>query len=90
MRSGYLKRADSILALAAMGGIGPEGLERTVQRFNEHAVQGKDPEFGRGESVYDIANGDPDHKPNPRMTFWLSGRETRAASTKPLINRWEQ
>lgn len=65
LRSGYLKRADSIRALAAMAGIDPEGLERTVQRFNEHAVQGKDPEFGRGESVYDVVNGDPDHKPNP-------------------------
>ncbi|MFV3074810.1 FAD-dependent oxidoreductase [Niveispirillum fermenti] len=63
--SGYLKTAGTIEELAAAAGIDPDGLKDTVDRFNIHAREGCDPEFGRGESVYDIVNGDPDHKPHP-------------------------
>ncbi|AUW58765.1 3-oxosteroid 1-dehydrogenase [Sphingobium sp. SCG-1] len=65
VRSGYLKKADTIRELAEIVGIDPDGLESTVKRFNANVLQGSDPEFGRGESAYDIVNGDPDHKPNP-------------------------
>ena len=31
------------------------------------AVEGVDPDFRRGESVYDHFYGDPEHKPNPNL-----------------------
>lgn len=64
LRSGYLKRAKSLRALAAECGIDPEQLERTVETFNRHAEAGADPHFGRGGRVYDVYQGDPENKPN--------------------------
>jgi 3-oxosteroid 1-dehydrogenase len=40
-------------------------LEATVRAHNRHAAAGIDPDFGKGESAYDRAYGDPDHAPNP-------------------------
>ena len=40
-------------------------LERTIARFNETAVKGEDPEFGKGTTSYNRSLGDPDHGPNP-------------------------
>ncbi len=66
LRSGYLKRADTIEALAAQCGIDPAGLARTVAAYNGHARHGRDPEYGRGEIPYDRMQGDPEHTgPNP-------------------------
>ncbi|EXJ56170.1 hypothetical protein A1O7_09101 [Cladophialophora yegresii CBS 114405] len=65
VRSGYLKQGNTVRELAENAGIDPDGLEDTVGQFNVHAREGRDPEFGRGENVYDLANGDPDHRPNP-------------------------
>jgi 3-oxosteroid 1-dehydrogenase len=42
-----------------MCGIDPVGLAETVTTFNENAVKGIDPEYGRGESAYNKALGDP-------------------------------
>ena len=42
-----------------MCGIDPAGLAATVERFNEHARNGVDPDFGRGESAYNRSLGDP-------------------------------
>ena len=42
-------------------------LEATVARFNRAALEGVDPDFRRGESLYDHFYGDPDHKPNPNL-----------------------
>jgi 3-oxosteroid 1-dehydrogenase len=62
---GYMKRADSIEALAKQCGIGSAQLTATVTRFNEFARRGEDPDFGRGKSAYDrLWLGDPDVKPN--------------------------
>ena len=36
----------------------------TVDRFNEHARSGRDPDFARGESLYDRYYGDPAVTPN--------------------------
>ncbi|MFO1090826.1 MAG: FAD-dependent oxidoreductase [Hyphomicrobiales bacterium] len=63
--SGYLKRADSIADLARACGIDPVVLETTVAAFNRDAARGEDPAFGKGSSVYNRANGDPEHQPNP-------------------------
>jgi len=38
-----------------------------VTRFNVHAANGQDPEFGRGESQYNRVLGDPGSKPNPAV-----------------------
>ena len=66
LRSGYLKRADTIEALAGLCGIDPAGLATTVARYNEAARQGRDPEYGRGDMPYDRMQGDPEHAgPNP-------------------------
>ena len=65
LRSGYLRRADSIGALADACGIDRPGLEAQVERFNEMAGRGVDEDFHRGESHYDRVYGDPTVRPNP-------------------------
>ncbi len=65
--SGYLKRADSIAALAQLCGIDGAGLKRTVARFNEFCRSGVDADFGRGGRAFDRAHGDPSIKPNPNL-----------------------
>ena len=41
-------------------------LARTVAEFNRHAHEGRDPEFGRGDTPYDRMQGDAEHSgPNP-------------------------
>lgn len=66
VRSGYLKRADTIEALASQCGIDAAGLAATVARCNDAARDGRDPEFGRGDIPYDRMQGDPEHRgPNP-------------------------
>lgn len=64
LKSGYLKRGRTLAALAAICGIDAAGLEATVARFNENALKGVDPDFGRGGRVYDVYQGDPEHQPN--------------------------
>ncbi len=66
LRSGYLLRAGSPAALATLCGINVAGLQATLARFNEHAVHGLDPEFGRGAQPYERMQGDAEHRsPNP-------------------------
>jgi 3-oxosteroid 1-dehydrogenase len=63
LESGMLKQAWTLLDLAQMCGIDAAGLTETVERFNEHARLGVDPDYGRGDSAYNRALGDP----NPRV-----------------------
>ena len=65
IRSGYLKTSTSIAGLAEQCGIDAAALEATVDRYNQHARQGDDPEFHRGTTPYNRALGDPAHQPNP-------------------------
>ncbi|TAL00303.1 MAG: FAD-dependent oxidoreductase [Rhodospirillaceae bacterium] len=65
IRSGYLLRGKDLADLAAQAGIDAANLEQTVQMFNTHAAEGRDPAFGRGARLYDIYQGDDEHKPNP-------------------------
>jgi succinate dehydrogenase/fumarate reductase flavoprotein subunit len=67
IRNGYLIAAPSMRALAAKIQVDPDALQRTVDAFNRHAAQGEDPAFGRGVNIYDNAQGDFDHKPNPNL-----------------------
>ncbi len=63
--SGYLKRADTIAALADQIGVPAGALADTVSRFNQGAATGQDPEFGRGGDRYQRHLGDGDVQPNP-------------------------
>jgi 3-oxosteroid 1-dehydrogenase len=65
LSSGYMKKAETVEALARLCGIEPQGLRQTVERFNEFAQRGQDLDFKRGERVYDRVFGDPTVKPNP-------------------------
>ncbi|WP_315813788.1 FAD-dependent oxidoreductase [Bradyrhizobium sp. SZCCHNR2028] len=63
--AGYLKRADSLDALAETIGVPAQALTATVYQFNAGAVRGEDPAFGRGGNIYQRALGDADQHPNP-------------------------
>ena len=65
LESGHLKQAWTLKDLARMCGIDEAGLTETIDRFNEHAAVGLDPEYGRGESAYNRALGDPNRKVHP-------------------------
>src|SRR4051794_22569157 len=60
--SGRLKTAATLNELAELCGIDSAGLTDTITSFNVHAASGRDPEFGRGESAYNRALGDPSRK----------------------------
>lgn len=62
LESGKLKQAWTLDDLARICGIDAAGLAETVARFNENAARGIDPDYGRGESAYNRALGDPNHK----------------------------
>jgi 3-oxosteroid 1-dehydrogenase len=65
LESGRLKQAWTLDDLARLCGIDATGLTQTVERFNESAAKGIDPDYGRGESAYNRALGDPNHKVHP-------------------------
>jgi 3-oxosteroid 1-dehydrogenase len=65
LESGMLKQAWTLPDLARMCDIDGEGLSKTIERFNENARLGVDPDYGRGESAYNRALGDPNHKVHP-------------------------
>jgi 3-oxosteroid 1-dehydrogenase len=54
----WIITADTISELAAQLHLDASILESTVDRFNEFASRGEDPDFGRGTSAYDRFNGD--------------------------------
>lgn len=61
----YLRKADCLEDLAARLGVDREGLCNTVAAFNRAAREGRDPDFHRGESVFDRYYGDAKVQPNP-------------------------
>lgn len=68
LASGYLRRGATLAALAQACGLPAEALAATVAAFNAAAARGEDPAFGRGQSRYNRAQGDPDHAgPNPAL-----------------------
>ena len=63
--SGELVEAADIAQLAAKIGIKPSKLAATIANYNSDAKDGRDPEFGRGSTIYQRHLGDINHKPNP-------------------------
>jgi 3-oxosteroid 1-dehydrogenase len=63
----FLRRGDTIEALAAACGIDAAGLRATVERFNGFARSGRDEDFQRGDSVYGRWLGDALHHPSPTL-----------------------
>ena len=55
----------SNVALASEIGLKASTLVATVDRYNEGARHGLDPQFGRGGTIYQRALGDAGYKPNP-------------------------
>lgn len=64
----YLIEAPTLQQLAAKIGVPANNLVATVERFNSFAIQGEDPDFGRGQSAYDRYWGD-DHCPWPNPSL---------------------
>lgn len=63
--SGYMKKADTLEALAAQCGIDSGGLVAEAAKVSAFAKQGVDEEYGRGGRSFDRSHGDPTHGPNP-------------------------
>ena len=62
--TGYLKKANTLGELAGMLGVDSANLEKTVAQMNEYSKTGVDPDFHRGESVFDQYYGDANVTPN--------------------------
>lgn len=89
----YLHRAGTLADLAHSIGIDAEGLQRTVQRFNPDARQARDPQFGRGETLFDryfgayyprLGRYSPDAR-FPAAT--AKARQRIASAIGPVVNR---
>lgn len=65
LRSGYLMRGQTLAELAKLAGLPVDTFLRTIERFNQHAATGADPEFGKGSNAYNRYNGDLTHRSNP-------------------------
>jgi succinate dehydrogenase/fumarate reductase flavoprotein subunit len=58
LADGYLVQAPTLDELAGKLGIDPAGLADSVARINRYAQTGVDPDFQRGTTAYQNANGD--------------------------------
>ena len=58
LKNGYLRRGQTLAELAQACGINAQGLQATVQRYNALAQDGKDRDFGKGETPYNRIQGD--------------------------------
>jgi 3-oxosteroid 1-dehydrogenase len=67
VESGALKKADTIAGLAVQTGLDVTALQRTIDRFNADARFGRDPDFGRGQSAFNLCMGDPGYKLNAAL-----------------------
>lgn len=67
LKNGYLKRGNSLEALAKEIGVPVAALKEEVQTFNRDAITGVDTKFGKGSTAYNRYQGDSLVKPNPCM-----------------------
>ena len=61
--AGIIHRSSTLDGLAEK--VGLPDLPDTVARFNKFAANGRDEDFGKGDSAYDRYYGDPRNRPNP-------------------------
>ena len=67
LADGYLSEGKTPEELAAKLGIDAEGLKDSLARMSSYGKTGVDTDFARGTTVYERANGDPAHGPNPSL-----------------------
>ncbi|MFN2561790.1 MAG: 3-oxosteroid 1-dehydrogenase [Jatrophihabitans sp.] len=67
-KAGVVVKAATIGELAEKIGLSGDALTSTIERFNGFVREGKDADFGRGDSGYDRYYGDPTIKPNPCLS----------------------
>lgn len=68
LADGYVTQGRTLEALADKLGIPGDKLVQTVNRLNAYAASGQDPDFGRGTTLYQRANGDATWSgPNPSL-----------------------
>lgn len=68
LADGYLTKGETIADLAIKLGLPPQNLSATINRFNTYWKDGIDPEFKRGTTAYQRANGDANWAgPNPSL-----------------------
>jgi len=68
LKDGYVTQGQTLAELAGKLDIPADNLAHTVQKLNRYAADGKDPDFHRGETLYQRANGDANHPgPNPSL-----------------------
>jgi succinate dehydrogenase/fumarate reductase flavoprotein subunit len=65
VRDRYLILAESLDELASRIEVDPSVLTETVRRYNELVREGRDIDFGKGETELNRFNGDPTVQPNP-------------------------
>jgi 3-oxosteroid 1-dehydrogenase len=89
----YLHRGDTLAELANRIGIDADGLQRTVEEFNREARHARDPQFGRGDTLFDryfgayyprLGRYSPDAL-FPAAT--AKGRQLVAAAIGPVVNK---
>jgi len=79
----WIARGATLAELAERIGVPGPALEATVARWNDMVERGKDEDFGRGESYYDLYWGDPAHKGEKSATLGkLEGGPYYAAEVK--------
>ncbi|MDG3015189.1 3-oxosteroid 1-dehydrogenase [Speluncibacter jeojiensis] len=66
LKAGIVVKAGTIAELAEKTGLPVDALTAEIERFNSFARNGKDEDFGRGDSSYDHYYGDPRLK-NPSL-----------------------
>lgn len=68
LADGYVTTGDTVEDLARKLGLPPQNLAPTIARFNTYWKDGVDPEFKRGTTAYQRANGDANWTgPNPSL-----------------------
>lgn len=67
LRREFLHKASTLGELAERIGVDAAGLTQTVERFNKQARAGRDDDFGRGESGYDLYYSDAKIGPNSSL-----------------------
>src|SRR3546814_6498251 len=80
----YTTLFRSLEGLAAAAGIDPVGLADSVQRWNGFVADGRDRDYGRGDSLYDRFHGDPT-APHPNLGTLERDRKSTRLNLQSLM-----